>query len=162
LNPLIVHWNSSTAYLDPLSDLSGAKRLASASIGSGTIQVQLSFLDPLAPNQPQRTKAYPRSVGTVMAIGLDANQLSDQFLASLESKTNADALSVRSGQSTFDQAKIADLLALSVNAYFSGTDEGQNVVNNLFRTVRDYNGISAGVASSGQSLAQDNTGQTIN
>src|SRR5262249_26112474 len=102
LNPLIVHCNSSTAYLDPLSDLSVAKCLSGASIGSGTIQVPLSLLDPLAPNQPQRTKAYPRSVGTVMAIGLDANQLSDQFLASLESKTNADALSVRSGQSTFD------------------------------------------------------------
>ena len=158
LTPIELTWDASgKAVLNSLK-LDGTTQAlftAQSGLAAGTItRLNIGFIKPgdTAVNESDsltKTVPYERKVGVDMAVGLEANQLTDEFIANLQRIVNADAISTGWNSPTnFTQSKIANLLALSVNKFFRRTDQGQDSLDTLFHTVQVRGSVAAGVASS--------------
>ena len=87
-------------------------------------------------------------------IGIDANQLSSQYLTNLQSIVNTDATSIPWGTpQNFGQKQVDDLLALGVNRFFQRTDEAQTNLDGLFHTTQARSDVSLIVASTSKSVS---------
>ncbi|HZZ29323.1 MAG TPA: DUF6531 domain-containing protein [Pirellulales bacterium] len=157
-DPLYVYWNSGNALLDPYSEIGGSSHLINADT-TGNFSVNVIISDP---SGHQNVETFFRPLNTDMAIGLNAGQVTNQYVSILQSETNFVEQTVDNNSGlTFDQFDISRVLALSTYTYFSETDEAQTVANNLFQTIRGYGNPTLAVASCSQSLETVNDSRQL-
>ena len=94
-------------------------------------------------------RSYTRTADQYLAIGVDANQISDQLLVSRRAVVNAAEIAHANnlqGAATND-AETGGLLALAVATYFHDADQGEKSIAGLTGAVRDFTFVASGVAT---------------
>ena len=115
------------------------------------VRITLSFFehndaDSGNPNVDHQS-SYFRLPGQVVAIGIEANQITDALLAELQQHVNSAVIDVMAGVSPFGQDDIAAFLAMAVTTYFRRVDQSQEVFDNLLRTQQIRDHVASGLAS---------------
>ncbi len=99
------------------------------------------------------TCPYTRGANRYMAIGLDANQMSDQLLVSRRATVNAqELLEANNPPSVNQDSLIGGVLALALTTYFDEADRGEKSIVGLTGAVQDYSWIACGMATSGTAI----------
>ncbi|HEV2969531.1 MAG TPA: autotransporter-associated beta strand repeat-containing protein [Pirellulales bacterium] len=104
------------------------------------------------------SKVYSRPCGKYMAVGLDANQTSQQMLTSIRQTVNSAEISQADSQSALPtwinqnaankDHLIGGLLQLAAIQYFNQCDAGESEIAGLTGAVPFYNLVASGLATS--------------
>ena len=101
---------------------------------------------------PDVSKTYSKTLSPeadrYIAIGLDANQFSDQLLVSKRTIVNGQEFVQANGQTVNTDAEIGGLLDLALATYFNDADEGENSIAGLTGAVADDTWVACGIATS--------------
>ena len=151
LSDLTVQWSGNTAQFKIGS---GIVEPFTMPAGATKFVLDFGFIAPGAnlsnPNlQLIGQKAYEETIGTVMAIGIEANQITDRFISDDQRIVNEDAIPILqngNNASLFAQQNVANVLLLGVHKFFLETDHGQEALDRIFQTIQGRNQIAAGVA----------------
>lgn len=148
LGRLTIRWNGlqPQLYLDDTLVASGSSLTDDAT--PDTLVVKLSLLRPGdTANVLYSSATYERPINQAIAIGIEANQISDALLADLQSDLTADALAAKDDINQFGQEEIGRLLSQAIRLYFRRSDQSQNVLDGLAHTTQIRNWVAAGVAT---------------
>jgi YD repeat-containing protein len=104
------------------------------------------------------TTTYPRKAGQVLAIGLEANQISDRMLFDLQSQINTAALEAisQSQPGLFGADDVGKVLSYAMAAYFRRTDHAQQVLDRFAHTIQARNYIAVGTATGSGIVTSNN------
>jgi RHS repeat-associated protein len=97
------------------------------------------------------TSTYDRDPGTVMAIGLDADQFSDESIAALRQQINTESLELETGQTTNPIPVLADGLSLAIMQYFKTADDDVKIIDGLNQLVDVQTAVGDGIADGASS-----------
>lgn len=141
----ILHRGSDTLGLTPFLDNPNQQ-------SPQQLHVQVTLIEPDNGSMDggSHSATYRRNVGTVMAIGLDANQSNDVLLSEQQALLNQ--LVESRSMSAFGQDGIGNLLALAVWTHFRRADESNNMLDAYAHIVRGRNVVEAGMVSSQTTL----------
>ena len=115
-----------------------------------TLKITLTSPSPVAIDS--YTATYERTADRYIAIGLDANQISDQMLVKQRQVVNREETAHVNGQSVNLDSEIGGLLNLAISKFFHDADEGEQAINGLTHAVPYSSYVACGIASSKSSF----------
>jgi uncharacterized delta-60 repeat protein/RHS repeat-associated protein len=105
--------------------------------------------------------SYSRPADRYLAIGLDANQMSEQLLVSLRQTVNTQELNEKNNATVDRVAEIGGMLALAMATYFHDTDEGEKSIAGLTGAVPNGTVVATGLATSGPDIVVPPSGDNL-
>jgi RHS repeat-associated protein len=91
--------------------------------------------------------SYDREAGQYLAVGLDAGQLGDAYLARQQRDINAAAVAARDGTPFSTDAQVGAFLDLAISTYFHNSDVAAQVTDGLTHAVPVFNHVASGIAT---------------
>ncbi len=133
---------------DPLLRLDGdLLARGDALFSGGDVEIYLYHYDP-GDDDWDNGSGYVRSIGDYIAVGLDANQISQAMLQRQWETVNEANIAALNGQAVAAEDQIGALLALGILGYFYDTNAGEELVDGLTHAVPVYARVASGLATS--------------
>jgi YD repeat-containing protein/autotransporter-associated beta strand protein len=99
------------------------------------------------------SRTFTRAADRFIAIGLDANQFSESFLATKRGIANAQQLNRANGVAVDRDQAVGGLLDLAIAQYFTAADADEASLASLTSAVADRTNVALGIATSGPALS---------
>jgi uncharacterized delta-60 repeat protein/RHS repeat-associated protein len=155
LSRLTIAPNVSGTSATPSLLLDGTTLATFSSSVSSAAATQLSLTITVTSPDPDRSYShtYNPYANQYLAIGLDANQMSDEKLAGDRATVNAQEVAQADGLSTNTDAEVGGLLALSLDTFFDEADQGDTTIDGLTGAVKDYTWVASALVSSSATVS---------
>jgi len=131
-----------------------------ATIAAGSsVELTIEHYDPQY-DEWRRDHSYTRTTDQVLAIGFDANQISEAALQRLRAEINEASLAAAAGDPDAMIAEVGDFLTLGVWSYLDDCNRAEDVVAGLTWAVPVRTFVESGIASATPTLYGNETLQT--
>jgi RHS repeat-associated protein len=110
------------------------------------VQLIIDHYDP-GSDAVAQSFTYDRLAGQYLAVGLDAGQLGDAYLARQQRDINTAAIAARDNASFSVDDQVGAFLALAIATYFHNSDVADQVIDGLTHAVPVFNHVASGLAT---------------
>ena len=98
---------------------------------------------------------YDRQAGQYLAVGLDAGQLSETYLAAQQADVNTAAIAAKDNAPFSADDQIGAFLDLAISTYFYNSDTADQVIDGLTHAVPVFNHVASGLATGSMTVTYD-------
>lgn len=139
---------SSPGFVIPELRIGGNVMATGSPVQEGSfIGFTVDHLDP-GDNIADRTFTYFRQAGQILALGLDANQVSDTMLNRVQREVNEATFAQLNGQPVSTDAQIGSMLSLAVLKWFSESNRAEDIIYGLTGAIGLHPTVESGLTSS--------------
>lgn len=111
-----------------------------------SVHLEVDHYDPGSTTVTQ-TFGYDRLAGQYVAVGLDAGQISNAYLAAQQADINTAAIAARDGAAFTTEDQVGAFLSLAIGTYFYNSDVADQVTDGLAQAVPVFNHVASGLAT---------------